>query len=411
MNSNPCFAAFAAIEEVPILHYYGLEVLTLAKKVLISSLLLKVDKVDVEEFLKTTFPSKKQIILSPYYGGNASSLDEISFEALEEICIFKPSSEPAPIVTSHNEDKYNLLRVAYVSASSDDKLSVLSDIRDFVQVAVLENLSACIHKEFASYFHPIEKQQLLLLGNRKVYSTDKQKIQRVEQSKRKDEATKKRSEARAALPPTSSKQSAKHSVDPSVLTKAKQDKSIKASNQSSSELNQKRSSRKEINYNEASGNSSSSVEYPVEGKHTDDESQREASDSGNRTPIFNQQVPAPVNFMINPDATLQAAGPPSFYARIPKHKKNRAPKHSKRSPSPDDLDTKPSSNKEKKRLEKKKSSRSSKKSSKKHSKKSRRYSSSSSSSPSSSESESSPSEQVRSLQRKVCKLSDSKRVF
>jgi len=151
MNSNPCFAAFAAIEEVPILHYYGLEVLTFAKKVLISSLLLKVDKVDVEEFLKTTFPSKKQIILSPYYGGNASSLDEISFEALEEICIFKPSSEPAPIVTSHNEDKYNLLRVAYVSASSDDKLSVLSDIRDFVQVAVLENLSACIHKEFASF--------------------------------------------------------------------------------------------------------------------------------------------------------------------------------------------------------------------------------------------------------------------
>ena len=80
MNSNACFAAFAAIEEVPILHYYGLEVLTFAKKVLVSSLRLQVDKVDVEEFLKATFESKKQIILSPCYGGNTSSLEDVSFE-------------------------------------------------------------------------------------------------------------------------------------------------------------------------------------------------------------------------------------------------------------------------------------------------------------------------------------------
>ena len=51
------------MEEVPIIHYYGLEVMTMAKKIMISALLLKVDKVDVEEFLKETFKSKKQIIL------------------------------------------------------------------------------------------------------------------------------------------------------------------------------------------------------------------------------------------------------------------------------------------------------------------------------------------------------------
>ena len=43
---------------------------------------------------------------------------------------------------------------------------------------------------------------------------------------------------------------------------------------------------KEINYKEDSGNSTSSVEYPVEGKHTDEESEGEKSESGNRTPIF-----------------------------------------------------------------------------------------------------------------------------
>jgi len=58
MASNPVYAAFSAAEEVPILHYYGQEVFTMAKKILISALLLKGDKVDVEEFLKDTFSRK-----------------------------------------------------------------------------------------------------------------------------------------------------------------------------------------------------------------------------------------------------------------------------------------------------------------------------------------------------------------
>ena len=68
MASNACLSALSAIEDVQIIHYYGLEVLTFAKRILISSLLLTGDQVDVEEFLKTTFKSKKQIILAPYYG-------------------------------------------------------------------------------------------------------------------------------------------------------------------------------------------------------------------------------------------------------------------------------------------------------------------------------------------------------
>ena len=51
----------------------------------------------------------------------------------------------------------------------------------------------------------------------------------------------------------------------------------------------KRKVSKEVNYREESGESSSSVEYPREGKHTDDESEGRVSISGNRTPIFLQQ--------------------------------------------------------------------------------------------------------------------------
>jgi len=150
MASNSCFSAFAATEETPILHYYGFEILVLAKRVLISSLLLKADKVDVEDFLKNTFSSKKQIILAPYYGTTVFSLEDIPFEALEQLCVVKPSNEPCPIVSTHNEEEYNLRRIAYVNANADEKPAALNSVRNFVHVAVLENLSASIHKEFAS---------------------------------------------------------------------------------------------------------------------------------------------------------------------------------------------------------------------------------------------------------------------
>ena len=77
-------------------------------------------------------------------------------------------------------DEYNAHRLAYVNAAADEKLVSLELLRDFVHNTVLENLAANIHKEFAAYFHPDEKQHFLLLGHRKIYSTDKNVIQRVE---------------------------------------------------------------------------------------------------------------------------------------------------------------------------------------------------------------------------------------
>jgi len=81
MASNAVYAAFNASEEIPILHYYGAEVFTMAKRILISALLLKGDKVDVEEFLKDTFPRKQQIILAAYHGGSAFSLNDVSYSS------------------------------------------------------------------------------------------------------------------------------------------------------------------------------------------------------------------------------------------------------------------------------------------------------------------------------------------
>ena len=125
MASNECFSLFTATEDIQILHYYGLEVVTTAKRVLIASLVQKTGKVEVEDFLKQTFSNNKQIILAPYFGGSSFSLDDIPFEQLEEICAFKPSCEPSPIVGSHNTDEYNSLHSAFVNSPPDDRAAAL----------------------------------------------------------------------------------------------------------------------------------------------------------------------------------------------------------------------------------------------------------------------------------------------
>ena len=271
----------------------------MAKRILISALLLKGDKVDVEEFLKDTFPRKQQIILAPYHGGSAFSLNDISYQELEDLSIFKPSNEPQAIIGSHNADEYNSHRLAYVNAPPDEKSSSLDSLRDFIHYAVLENLASSIHKEFASYHHPVENQRLLLLGNRKIYSTDKNKIQKFELAKKKEDAARKRTEARAALPSTSSKNVAKSNVAPPAVVNSPPKPTVLnptapvlpvSKDASNSKSEQKKRSKKEVNYKENSGDSTSSVEYPVEGRHTDEESEGTRSEPGNRTPIFHNPL-------------------------------------------------------------------------------------------------------------------------
>jgi len=192
----------------------------------------------------------------------------------------------------------------------------------------------------------------------------------------------KKTEARAKLPSTASKDTPANQED----------------------LPAKRKTRQDVSYREESGDSSSSVEYPVEGTHTDEEEEGLLSDSGQTTPILiptsqladtSNQSAIPPAYMTAPAASFMTSAPLNFKANIPKQKRRHSKKSSKKSaPSSDgDDNSKPSSNAERKKLEKKAAKKSSKKASKRHSKKSKKYSSSSSSSESDLE-DSSPSEQV-----------------
>ena len=259
MASDDCSAFFSASEDVPILHYYGVEVLTMAKKISIAALGKKFSKMDIEEFLKDTYKSNKQLVLTPYYGGLAKTLYDLSFEELEELVFFKPSGETSSIIGDHNRNEYNSVRMDYIQASANEKPSCLVLLKEFVLAASLENLAANINKGFASYYNPVDQQQLLLLDNRKIYTMDKTKIRTLELKINKEEAARKKSQDRAALPPTS--ELSDHQELPS------------------------KRQRKQVDYAEESGDSSSSVEYPVIGAHTDDE-----DEDGNLTPILPDQT-------------------------------------------------------------------------------------------------------------------------
>ena len=77
----------------------------------------------------------------------------------------------------------------------------------FLQSAASENLAANINKGFASYYNPVDQQQLLLLDIRKISTTDKVKSRTLEIKIQEKENADMKSAARAKLPPSSDKSS------------------------------------------------------------------------------------------------------------------------------------------------------------------------------------------------------------
>jgi len=275
MATDGCSSTFSTLPVTPILHYWGIEVVTPAKRVSIASLLQQHSKTDVLEFLQATFPDRRQIILIPSSNGNNSSLDTYSFEMLEEIVHFKPQVESMPIIHDGNKQGYESLRADYLGANNDEKPSFLVMIKDFVHNELFENISSNIHKGFASWT-AADVGPLLLLNNRKVYSTDQSKCKAINNRNKKNSNT----QARRNLPPTQRE-----------LTPAgKPRRHISDSEQSEDDF--------------PSSDSSMSETYKTYGRHTDSE-----SENGRTTPILPECAS---NLPSSASGTVLPSGPPSL---------------------------------------------------------------------------------------------------
>ena len=269
MASDGVHSTFADLPTLPILHYWGIEIVTPAKRFSVSSFLQQHSKTDVLEFLHSTFPDKRQIILVPSGNGNNSSLDSYSFETLEEIVHFKPQVESVPIIHDGNRQGYESLRGDFLGASDNEKPSFLNLIKDFVHHELFENISSNIHKGFASWT-AADVGPLLLLNNRKVYSSDQSKCKAVDNKNRKNNNT----QARSKLPPT------QRNLTPA----GKPRRHISDSEPSDDDL--------------PSSDSSVSETYRTYGKHTDSE-----LEDGQATPVIPERVSNPLP---------PTSGPPSL---------------------------------------------------------------------------------------------------
>ena len=118
MASDDCAATFSALESAPILHFWGNEIVTPAKRFSVSSFLLKYSKTDILEFLQATFADKRQLILCPSSNGNHSSLASYGFEELDKIVHFKPLVESASIIHDGNSQAYDTLRSNFLAANA-----------------------------------------------------------------------------------------------------------------------------------------------------------------------------------------------------------------------------------------------------------------------------------------------------
>ena len=252
---------------------------------------------------------------------------------MEEIVHFKPQVESVSIIHDGNRQGYESLRGDFLGASDNEKPSFLNLIKDFVHHELFENISSNIHKGFASWT-AADVGPLLLLNNRKVYSSDQSKCRAVDNKNRKNNNT----QARSKLPPT------QRDLTPA----GKPRRHISDSEPSEDDF--------------PSSDSSVSETYKTYGKHTDSE-----LEDGQATPILPERVSNPLP---------PTSGPPSL--SIKSHRSLPGRRNSKVNPA--DYRKRPSTK------DRKKSSKKSKKSSKnrKLAKRARRHSSPSSASSASS---------------------------
>ena len=68
---------------------------------------------------------------SSNHGGEAFTLETLPFEALEQICAYKPSPDTSAIVGDHNVDEYNAHRLAFINALPDEKSTTADLLRNF----------------------------------------------------------------------------------------------------------------------------------------------------------------------------------------------------------------------------------------------------------------------------------------
>ena len=122
---------------------------------------------------------------------------QLSLNDLENLVVNKLRSESSAIISEGNLVAFNnLLAEARAGGHNNEENTGL--VYDFVYVSIMEAVAAKIIKHFYLIIHPFNGNSLTLLGNRGIYTEDKQKRDAAERRLRKKADQQAKAQAKAA---------------------------------------------------------------------------------------------------------------------------------------------------------------------------------------------------------------------
>ena len=176
MSQISCESVFISIPELAMVHFRGKDLVVSGKVLTISELLSKVNYVELKDYLLAVYPSKDQIFLMPSNETEDLPLSSMSLEQIEHVIFKKHSNEVRAIIAGDFKLDYDTLKASFLSTEEDDQPGILNQIRDFAHRHVIEAIASNALKRFGTYADPATKKPLLLLDNRKVFTTDKTRV-------------------------------------------------------------------------------------------------------------------------------------------------------------------------------------------------------------------------------------------
>ena len=176
MSQISCESVFLSFPDLAMLHFRGKDLVVAGKVLTISELLSKVNYVALKDYLLAVYPSKEQLFLIPSVEALDLPLSSMSLDQIEQVILKKQSNEVRAIVAGDFKLDFDTLKASFLSVEEEDQPGLLNQIRDFAHRHVLEAIAANALKRFGTYPDPSTNKPLLLLDNRKVFTTDKARV-------------------------------------------------------------------------------------------------------------------------------------------------------------------------------------------------------------------------------------------
>ena len=174
-----------ALPDTPIIPNYP-EHPVVKAKILEFSMFKGFEPVDIKDQLLQYFNSSNMLVIKHTDTPQPVPIQLMTLEDLVSAISQKLKSEPQAIVGDKDINTLELI-TAKVNAQDEESASAMEDLQLMAYGCVIDAMASRIIKRGALYLNPFTQKPVLLLGNRGLFISDKQKIAAAEARQRKAE--------------------------------------------------------------------------------------------------------------------------------------------------------------------------------------------------------------------------------